>query len=77
MYFTFLSLTYKERQFIEMMCNGEFLQKDPDQAIEYLDDLVEKALGLDLVPLRVLIGHNPQVTPQAHVSIHKHMYLSS
>lgn len=25
------------------MCNGEFLQKDPDEAIEYLDDLVEKA----------------------------------
>ena len=27
----------------EMMCNGEFLQKDPDEAIEYLNDLDEKA----------------------------------
>lgn len=26
-----------------MMCNGEFLQKDPDEAIGYLDDLAEKA----------------------------------
>ncbi|XP_038978648.1 uncharacterized protein LOC120108978 [Phoenix dactylifera] len=26
-----------------MMCNGEFLQKDPDEAIEYLNDLAEKA----------------------------------
>ena len=30
-------------QFIEMMCDGEFLQKDLDKAIEYLNDLVEKA----------------------------------
>ncbi|XP_035546691.1 uncharacterized protein LOC118348687 [Juglans regia] len=26
-----------------MMCNGEFLQKDPDEAIEYLNKLTEKA----------------------------------
>ena len=26
-----------------MMCNGEFLQKDPDEAFEYLDDLAEKS----------------------------------
>lgn len=25
------------------MCNGEFLQNDLDEAIEYLDDLIEKA----------------------------------
>ncbi|XP_038974777.1 uncharacterized protein LOC120106013 [Phoenix dactylifera] len=36
-------LTPRERQFVEMMCNGEFLQKDPDEAIEYLNDLAEKA----------------------------------
>ncbi|XP_022851015.1 uncharacterized protein LOC111372832 [Olea europaea var. sylvestris] len=36
-------LTPRERQFVEMMCNGDFLQKDPDEAIEYLDDLAEKA----------------------------------
>jgi hypothetical protein len=33
----------RDRQFVEMMCNGEFLQKDPDEAIEYLNDLAEKA----------------------------------
>ena len=36
-------LTNRERQFVEMMCNREFLQKDPNEAIEYLNDLVEKA----------------------------------
>ncbi|XP_024027996.1 uncharacterized protein LOC112093551 [Morus notabilis] len=36
-------LTIRERQFVEMMCNGDFLQKDPDEAIEYLNELAEKA----------------------------------
>ena len=36
-------LTPREHQFIEMMCNSEFLLKDPDEAIEYLNDLAEKA----------------------------------
>ena len=36
-------LTPRERQFIEMMCNGEFLHKDPDEAIDYLNELAEKA----------------------------------
>ncbi|KAL5577432.1 hypothetical protein UlMin_019131 [Ulmus minor] len=36
-------LQNRERQFIETMCNGEFLHKDPDAAIEFLDDLSEKA----------------------------------
>lgn len=35
-------LTTRERQFIEMKCNGEFLQKNPNDAIEYLDDIAEK-----------------------------------
>ena len=30
-------LTSRERQFIEMMCNGEFLHKDPNEAIDYLN----------------------------------------
>ena len=25
------------------MCNGEFLHKDPDEALEYLSDLAEKS----------------------------------
>lgn len=36
-------LTPRKRQFVEMMCKGEFLQKDPDEAIEYLNELAEKA----------------------------------
>ncbi|XP_024032811.1 uncharacterized protein LOC112095322 [Morus notabilis] len=36
-------LTIRERQFVEMMCNGDFLQNDPDEAIEYLNELAEKA----------------------------------
>ncbi|GKU88873.1 hypothetical protein SLEP1_g3087 [Rubroshorea leprosula] len=35
--------TVRERQFIEMMCNGEFLHKDPEEAIDYLNELAEKA----------------------------------
>ncbi|XP_060974612.1 uncharacterized protein LOC133039708 [Cannabis sativa] len=36
-------LTSRERQFIEMMCNGEFLQKDHEEAFEYLNELAEKS----------------------------------
>ena len=36
-------LTSKERQFVEMMCNGDFLSKDHEEAIEYLKELAEKA----------------------------------
>ncbi|KAL5579072.1 hypothetical protein UlMin_011514 [Ulmus minor] len=36
-------LLSRERQFIETMCNGEFLHKDPDEAINFLDDLSKKS----------------------------------
>lgn len=36
-------LIHREHQFFEMMCNCGFLQKDLNEAIEYLDDLAEKA----------------------------------
>ncbi|KAF5448023.1 hypothetical protein F2P56_033530 [Juglans regia] len=56
-------LTPRERQFVKMMRNSEFLQKDPDEAIEYLNELAEKlTLGLDLVLLRAQIGHDLQET---------------
>ena len=35
--------TIRERRFIEEMCNREFLHKDPDQALKYLSDLVERS----------------------------------
>ena len=28
---------------MEMMCNGEFLQKDPKEAFKYLNELAKKA----------------------------------
>ena len=36
-------LTIGECQFVEMMCNDVFLHKDPNEAIKYLNDLVERA----------------------------------
>lgn len=36
MSFFYEGLSPRERQFVEMMCNGEFLLKDPDEAMEYL-----------------------------------------
>ena len=31
------------RQFVEIMCNGEFLNKDPDKAFDYFDLLAKNA----------------------------------
>ena len=31
-------------QFVEMMCNGEFLNKDPDEAFNYFDLLAENTI---------------------------------
>ena len=36
-------LTNREHEFIEKMCNREFLKKDPDEAIDYLNELAKKA----------------------------------
>jgi hypothetical protein len=36
-------LTPKDRQMVELMCNETFEDKDPDEAMEYLDLLVENA----------------------------------
>ena len=34
-------------QFVEMMCNGEFLDKDSDDAWDYFDHLAENAQSWD------------------------------
>jgi hypothetical protein len=34
-------LTPKDRQMVELMCNGTFEDKDPNEAMEYLDLLAE------------------------------------
>ena len=31
------------RQFVEMMCNGEFMNKDPEEAWDYFNILTENA----------------------------------
>ncbi|CAL8118173.1 unnamed protein product [Prunus armeniaca] len=33
----------RDRQFVKSMCNGNFMQKDPDDALEFLDEIAEKA----------------------------------
>jgi hypothetical protein len=40
-------LTPKDRQMVELMCNGTFKDKDPDEAMEYLDLLAENAQNGD------------------------------
>ena len=35
------------RQFIEMMCNGEFMNKEADEAWDYLEELAESAQSWD------------------------------
>ena len=41
--FFYESLTLKMCQFVEIMCNGGFLNKDPDKAFDYFDLLAENA----------------------------------
>ena len=40
--FFYEGLNSETKQFVEMMCNGEFLDKNPEDALEYLDHLVDK-----------------------------------
>ena len=47
--FFYESLTPKMRQFVEMMCSGEFLNKISNEAFEYFDLLVEKAQSWDTI----------------------------
>ena len=41
--FFYERLTPKMCQFVEMMCNEEFLNKDPDEAFDYFDLLADNA----------------------------------
>ena len=40
-------LTSPMRQFVEMMCNGEFMNKEADEAWDYLEELAENAQSWD------------------------------
>ncbi|XVF72371.1 hypothetical protein PTKIN_Ptkin12aG0116600 [Pterospermum kingtungense] len=41
--FFYEGLTPETKQFVETMCNGEFLDKEPEEALEYLDHLAENS----------------------------------
>jgi hypothetical protein len=41
--FFYEGLMSQMRQFVEMMCNGEFLNKNPNEAWQYFDQLAENA----------------------------------
>ena len=45
--FFYETLTPKMRQFVEMMCNGELLNKDSNEAFDYFDLLTENAQSWD------------------------------
>jgi hypothetical protein len=51
-------LTLRDRQIVELMCNGTFEDKDPNEAMEYLDLLAEM---LKIGTLQALMRH--QVKP--------------
>ena len=40
-------LTPQDRQTVELMCNGQFRDKDPEEAMDYLDSLAENAQNWD------------------------------
>jgi hypothetical protein len=42
-FFFYDGLTSNMRHFVEMMCNGEFMNKAPDEAWDYFDLLAENA----------------------------------
>ena len=44
-------LTPRDRQMVELMCNGTFEDKDPNKAMEYLDLLAENAQNRDTTAL--------------------------
>ena len=47
--FFYESLAPKMRQFVEMMCNGELLNKDPDEAFDYFDLLADNVQSWDTI----------------------------
>lgn len=52
----------RDKQFVESMWNGEFMQKDPDEALNFLDEnLISGPL---LVHLKVLIAASSSVSKE-------------
>ena len=36
-------LTPRDRQFVQLSCGGDFLQKEPEDAMDYLDEIAENS----------------------------------
>jgi hypothetical protein len=43
-----MRLTPKDRKMVELMCNGTFKDEDPNEAMEYVNLLVENAQNWDI-----------------------------
>ena len=54
------------RQFVEMMCNGEFLDKDPENAWDYFDQLAENAQSWDNSDQSI----KTKASPSSHWGMH-------
>ena len=53
-------LTPQSRQVVEMMCNGEFRDKSPEDALDYLERIAENAQYWDTIGI-----YEPPVKSQA------------
>ena len=56
-------LTPKDRQMVELMCNGTFKDKDPNKEMEYLDLLAENAQNWDTIGT-----YEAPIKTQPHIS---------
>jgi hypothetical protein len=57
--FFYDGLTSNMRQFVEMMCNGEFMNKAPDEAWDYFDLLAQNAQVWDTTEGLIRQNLNP------------------
>ena len=55
-------LTPKDRQMVELMCNGTFEDKDPDEAMEYMDLLAENAQNWDTTGTVAMLWSHQLIT---------------
>ncbi|KAK9212049.1 hypothetical protein WN943_001429 [Citrus x changshan-huyou] len=65
-------LTSQGRQVVEMMCNGEFRDKSPEDALDYLDYIAENAQQLVLMSHQVNLSHLH--LEEARITLEKTMF---
>ena len=64
MSYFYKGLTSQGRQVVEMMCNGEFRDKSPEDALEYLDYIAENAQHGDTIGFYES-SSKPQTSPSS------------